>query len=179
MKQKGSAKKQSLSQPSRIHNTEGFQSVEQLVHNFYLCSLDGSSNKQDISQSYAILKQKLEEMFSKKIDVLTGLPNQTKCLEDFGVDKNRSIAILHLNNMFDINNAFGRRRGDEIIREIAKILKELSRETAIDIYKFEGTDFVMVFKDTVDETYIREQCKKVKDIKIFNDDKYIQLSFSL
>lgn len=65
--------------------------------------------RQDISESY-VLKRKLEEMTNQRMDTLTGLPNHAKYLEDFGDDTPKSLAILHVNNMFDINSVFGRAR---------------------------------------------------------------------
>lgn len=92
--------------------------------------------RQDVSESYE-LKKKLEEALVKEIDFLTGLPNHTKCLEDFSIEKNRSIAILHINNMFAINSVFGRSSGDKIIKHIGEKLKTFALENNVEIYKFE------------------------------------------
>lgn len=134
--------------------------------------------RQDISKSYA-LKEQLQEALDQKIDFLTRLPNRAKCLEDFKTEKNRSIAILHINNIFDVNSVFGRERGDKIIRKIGKILWRFSLENNTKIYKFEGTDFCMVSEGEIDERYIIEQYNKLNDIEVFDKEKRIHLSFSL
>ncbi|PJC56907.1 hypothetical protein CO024_00580 [Candidatus Gracilibacteria bacterium CG_4_9_14_0_2_um_filter_38_7] len=128
--------------------------------------------RQDVSESY--------ELFEQKVDNLTKLPNYTKCLEDFSIEKNRSLALLHINNMIDINDVFGRERGDEIIKEIAEKLRKFSSGKNLNIYKFEGTDFAIVFKEDVSEQFIQEQYNRLSDIKIFDsNNKRIHLSFSL
>ena len=134
--------------------------------------------RQDISESYA-LKEKLQEVIDQKIDFLTKLPNRAKCLEDFKTEKNRSVAIVHINNIFDVNSVFGRERGDKIIRKIGKILRRFSLENNTKIYKFEGTDFCMVSEGEIDERFIIEQYKKLNDIEVFDKEKRIHLSFSL
>jgi hypothetical protein len=50
--------------------------------------------------------QKKIKLFHQRIDFLTGLPNYTKCLEDMSENKERSVVLFHINNMFDINDAF-------------------------------------------------------------------------
>ena len=135
--------------------------------------------RQDISESYA-LKEKLQEALDQKIDTLTKLPNRAKCLEDFSGEKNRSVAIVHINNIFDVNSVFGRERGDKIIKKIGRILKTFSLENNMYVYKFEGTDFCIVFEDGIDEKYILEQYEKLNELAISdNNKKVIHLSFSL
>jgi len=128
--------------------------------------------RQDVSESY--------ELFDQKVDNLTKLPNYAKCLEDFSIDKNRSLTLLHINNMLDLNDVFGRERGDEIIKEIAEKLREFSLGKNVNIYKFEWTDFAIVFKEDLSEQLVQEQYNRLSDLKIFdNHHKRIHLSFSL
>ena len=135
--------------------------------------------RQDVSEAYTLKKQ-LKEPMGQKIDLLTGLPNNQKCLEDCARESNRSIALLHIKNMFDINNAFGREKGDDIIKSLAKVLVKFTSGNKHGVYKFEWVDFGMIFEDGVNEEYIREQYEKLRDFKVFDkNNKRIFLSFSL
>lgn len=134
--------------------------------------------RHDISEVYA-LQKKLKEVMDTKIDALTGLPNRERCLEDFRMEKNRSVALLHINNMFDINSVFGRDIGNRIIQKVGKMLRKFSLSNNVDVYRFEGMEFAIVFQEGMSEEYIREQYERINKIKIFDSNNRIYLSFSL
>ena len=84
------------------------------------------------------LRQEERSGLGEKTDSLTGLPNRIKCLEDYALEKNRSVAILHINNMFDINDAFGRPTGDRVMKKVGKVLQNFcEKHQNIKVYKFE------------------------------------------
>lgn len=125
--------------------------------------------RQDVSEWYA-LKEKLRNTREKRIDPLTSLPNRTKCFEDFTDDKSRSAIIIHVNRMYDINNAYGKTAGDKIIQRIGKMLEEYSINYSdkyhVCVYKFDGTDFCLIYKNPVDESHIREQVSLIQNLTV-------------
>lgn len=134
--------------------------------------------RQDISVERA-LQQESRGVLGKKTDPLTGLPNHARCLEDFALEKNRSVAILHINNMFDINSAFGRSTGDVVIQKVGKVLQNFCEQHNMKVYKFEGTEFSIIFEEGVSEEYMLEQYEQINRLKIFGGESRIHLSFSL
>jgi PAS domain S-box-containing protein len=92
--------------------------------------------RKDIMESY-VLRKKLEDAMNQKIDYITGLANHTKCLGDCEIETNRSLIIVHVNNIFEINSAFGRNRGNEIIKEIGQKLKTFAQENNAQVYRME------------------------------------------
>ncbi|MDD2892155.1 MAG: EAL domain-containing protein [Candidatus Gracilibacteria bacterium] len=130
-------------------------------------------------ESFKVIRKDKTRSYIPLIDRLTGLGNRAKCLENHSNEGIYSIAILHINDMFDINDALGRDKGDSIIRYIAKILKKFSQEIGAEIYKFEGTDFGIVLKEGVSKEYILKQYEELGKLNIFHEDKRIPLSFSL
>lgn len=128
--------------------------------------------------------QKRIQYFHQRIDFLTGLPNYIRCLEDMAENKNRSIVLFHINNMFDINNTFWRSTWDDIVIKISKLLQRYCRENSLQkasVYKFEGTDFGLVFEWDVSKQIILDQYDRIKDLKVFDSKSKtdIHLSFSL
>jgi diguanylate cyclase (GGDEF)-like protein len=128
--------------------------------------------------------QKKVQLFHQRVDFLTGLPNYTKCLEDMNEDRERSIVLFHINNMFDINDAFWRSTGDDIVIKIGKLLQRYCRENPNQwstLYKFEWTDFALIYEWQLTREYVLKQYDRIKDLKIFDEKsrKDIHLSFSL
>ncbi|MFA6091081.1 MAG: EAL domain-containing protein [Candidatus Gracilibacteria bacterium] len=134
--------------------------------------------RKDIMESY-VLRKKLEDAMNQKIDYITGLANHTKCLGDCEIETNRSLIIVHVNNIFEINSAFGRNRGNEIIKEIGQKLKTFAQENNAQVYRMEGTDFAIIFTDHITQNFIQEQCKKLTDVKIVTHNQHIELSLAL
>ncbi len=62
--------------------------------------------------------------------------------------------------MSDINNAFGRTTGNTILRKVSKVLTKYCRDNptlGMQLYRFDGTDFVIIFNKEVSEEKILEE----------------------
>ena len=132
--------------------------------------------RQDVSEWYD-LKKRLRN--KKKIDLLTWLPNRMKCHEDFVVDKTRSAVIIHVNRMYSINYAYWKDVGDKTIQEIGKILEkyiaDYGRRYHVRLYKFDGTDFCLIYSAPVSESHIQEQVLLLQNLSIqVNQDNISQ-----
>ena len=93
------------------------------------------------------LEKEVEEKTQKLlnsllIDTLTNLPNREKLLLDM---KNQDIyiAILNIDSFKEINDFYGIETGDEVLRNFAEMLKEISENS----YKLSADEFALIDED--------------------------------
>ncbi len=98
------------------------------------------------------LKAKITELeHVSVVDSLTGLYNQRYLYGTLRREYNRSerfnlklsLIILDLDNFKDINDTFGHQRGDEIIREVARLLQVMLRGYDFAV-RYGGDEFIIV-----------------------------------
>ena len=79
-------------------------------------------------------------------------------------EKNTNIALLliKIKNLEVINNTYGYKEGDIVLKEIAKVLKLFPRLVNDWVSRYHGLEFVMVMHK-VDENQIKRICKRIED----------------
>lgn len=117
-------------------------------------------------------RTELEELFHYKAhhDELTGLPNRTLIIDriEQGVRNaqrdHQSIAVLFLDldGFKPINDTYGHKAGDEVLREVAQRLRTVVRERDT-VGRMSGDEFIMVLADTDREgtAVVREKINSV------------------
>lgn len=55
---------------------------------------------------------------SSKINVLTGLPNRNQLIEDLDSKSFKTLAVVHVNHMIVVNNAYGPEMGDNVLTAV-------------------------------------------------------------
>lgn len=91
------------------------------------------------------------------------------------------LAILDLDHFKDLNDEFGHSKGDEVLVEFGKILRNSFRMSDV-VARYGGDEFVILFTSTEPEGCIARLKGLMKDIKGFvyeSEDKKIQLSLSI
>ena len=98
------------------------------------------------------LKAKIAELeHVTVVDSLTGLFNQRYLYDTLRREYNRSdrfnlklsLIIMDIDNFKDINDTFGHQRGDEIIKEVAKLLQVMLRGYDFAV-RYGGDEFIIV-----------------------------------
>ncbi len=98
------------------------------------------------------LKAKIAELeHVTVVDALTGLYNQRYLYDTLRREYNRSerfnlklsLIILDVDNFKDINDTFGHQRGDEIIKEVARLLQVMLRGYDFAV-RYGGDEFIIV-----------------------------------
>ncbi|MBI5197309.1 MAG: GGDEF domain-containing protein [Nitrospirae bacterium] len=98
-------------------------------------------------------EKKLEEMTT--VDPLTGLYNRRYFQERLDAEFKRfvryntlfSIAIVDVDHFKRINDTYGHQQGDEVLKEVAGILRSRTRETDI-LARYGGEEFVILYTST-------------------------------
>lgn len=88
-------------------------------------------------------------------DELTGLINRkafheivdTELEKVKGSDTPLSLAFIDIDHFLKINDTYGHAGGDEVLVQVASILKELADKTAV-ICRYGGDEFVLLFPNT-------------------------------
>ena len=96
-------------------------------------------------------KDKLEE--SILVDPLTGLGNREKCNRDKKGFKHPALIIFNIDKFKHINEFYGNKIGDLVLKRIAKKLRDLYiKNDNIKVYRFGGDEFSLLFeyKDNAD-----------------------------
>jgi len=130
---------------------------------------------------------KLEETASQ--DFLTKLYNRRKfdSLLHYEIEQVKrygrgklSMIILDIDNFKTINDTYGHDTGDEILKEIGLILKNLSRTSDV-VSRWGGEEFALNLSHTAieDALFVAEKLRATIDGHIFTNDLKITCSFGI
>ena len=88
-------------------------------------------------------------------DVLTGLPNRRWFIEDFDKcagqipqDESRALLVVDLDNFKPVNDVYGHRLGDEVLRVIARRLSKIVEDGAV--ARLGGDEFGIILRYRLD-----------------------------
>ncbi len=108
-----------------------------------------------------IKKEKLDFFDSVYIDYLTGLPNRKKLFHDIAEINKPVLAIIHVDCFKEINNLYGYRFGDFVIKEMTdRLMQILSKENfKFSLYRLQVDEFAaMIDKDmSIEEIIVMSQ----------------------
>ncbi len=119
----------------------------------------------------------------------TGLPNRTKLLQDFKTGNHTGIILINIDSFKQINDFFGPRCGDFILKSFASRLQELVANgkdlfsNLAGLYKLPSDEFAILLKRHIDESWLRFYLRKLSEFateQIFHfEGQEITLNVSL
>lgn len=124
----------------------------------------------------ATLKEKLHEQAIR--DPLTGIFNR-RYLEQFLVKmlnkathsgKHICILMMDIDNFKEVNDSFGHKAGDEVLRKLGLLLKEKTRADNDIACRYGGEEFILVLPD-IDETTALKRAEELRE-------QFMKLDFS-
>ncbi len=120
-----------------------------------------------LQRDYIQLKKLNEKLhYSYTVDKLTGLYNRSKFEEDLKVYRNPLLFLVNIDKFKNINDYYGIKIGDEVLKKVASYLKKIVNIKA-DFYRLGADDFgILCEKDSVDNIQ-----KIAEDIIEFFDKK--------
>jgi len=141
--------------------------IEKSKHQHQSLTNDLTKTSREVQQ----LKVKLEESRNEALlDALTGLWNRRGCeekLKDVGLDSTHASLAIDIDHFKKVNDQFGHFIGDNVIKRVAKSIKDSIAETDIAV-RYGGEEFVVVLLNkTKSEVYeaaetIRTAINKLK-----------------
>ncbi|MDH5516971.1 MAG: GGDEF domain-containing protein [Gammaproteobacteria bacterium] len=114
--------------------------------------------KETAELKISLAEKNKEAMF----DVLTGIPNrlfyEKRVIEDIArwkrFDTPLSLAIWDVDKFKRVNDTYGHKAGDKVLKAIAQILNKRIRETDF-LARYGGEEFVMLLPGTIEEETLR------------------------
>jgi PAS domain S-box-containing protein/diguanylate cyclase (GGDEF)-like protein len=126
-----------------------------------------------------IIKQQEQLDKIAKTDMLTGLGNRYKLINDINYSLNPALAIINIDNFSQANDFYGYEVGDYIIKEIGLEIATLSEHENTHAYHLQGDEYVL-FNSNIDKYQFERNIYKLvealcENIVKINDE---QLSFN-
>jgi PAS domain S-box-containing protein/diguanylate cyclase (GGDEF)-like protein len=138
------------------------------------------SIRRDITE---LVEQKDELHRLANYDAVTGLGSRNKLQADIDADKNPTVALVNINRFSQINDFYGHRFGDLVLKKFAKNLQKISAkyfENEFTLYRPNSDEFILLVDSN--EPNIVENIEKVLNdveataIKIGNEEVDINVS---
>ncbi|NPA63823.1 MAG: EAL domain-containing protein, partial [Epsilonproteobacteria bacterium] len=117
------------------------------------------------------------------IDSLTGLPNRAKLQEDLDALPDATLVILNIDDFKEINDLFGHKTGDRILKTFSARLKELFKGEYPRLYRLSGDEFVLLFPKKMErkdiERFLNLLIEKIERMIFLYGDKEISLRITM
>lgn len=175
-----------------VLRAKNFKNLEVFFHADTISLSNEDSNKIVICQDITYLKQiesKLE--YAVNHDSLTGLANRVYLLEKIkeSIEKskeNNSIFVLcfiDLNKFKEVNDKFGHTVGDMLLKHVADILLNASRESDT-VARWGGDEFIILLENIETADYLDQAILRIKQLSnknplFYNSELVVNFSFSL
>jgi len=115
---------------------------EKKQKNLYKALLKHNENLQN-----EILNKTKELDTKRYTDLLSGLPNRTKLLEESTFEKFHAIALLNIDNFKSLNDIYGEEVGNVTLKITAAYLKKKIENKNLFLYHLGGDEFAIVSKE--------------------------------
>jgi EAL domain-containing protein (putative c-di-GMP-specific phosphodiesterase class I)/GGDEF domain-containing protein len=101
--------------------------------------------KEQINSTVDLIK-KYQIDLSKRLyfNFLSGIHNREKFMDFINKNRDKNIILLNIDKFREINSFFGTEIGDELIKKVAKRLKELKKEYKFNLYHLDIDQFAII-----------------------------------
>jgi PAS domain S-box-containing protein len=103
------------------------------------------------------LEKSKEEIKKQKTDLLTGLDNRNKLIEDLKTAINPTLFYMNIDDFSGFNEFYGSNIGDSILINLANILRKLRDKEHFKLYKFQSDQFILLFEENYFENTFFEE----------------------
>ena len=109
------------------------------------------------------VKEKTAELRNQLYsDDLTSLPNRKKIILDLVRMKHKNISLINIDDFKEINNLYGHRAGDKILKSFSKVLLRVVENHPITVYSMGADEFACVYnKDEFEPMYLHELMTRI------------------
>jgi PAS domain S-box-containing protein/diguanylate cyclase (GGDEF)-like protein len=113
------------------------------------------------------LEKSKEEIKKQRTDLLTGLPNRNQLVEDLKSAINPTIFYMNIDDFSGFNEFYGTEIGDNVLINLANILREMQKKKHFQLYKFQSDQFILLFKENYfDDINFHSFCEElIEDIE--------------
>ena len=125
----------------------------------------------NMEDTNALLEKKLNATL--KTDNLTGLKNREALVEDIGKNNYTMLAFLDIDHFQFINDLYGTKVGDQVIKKFANFLSNRVKDTDFSVYHTSGDEFAICSydKDSKNfENFITKLSEDVVNLVLYIDE---------
>lgn len=97
-----------------------------------------------------------QKIAQQQIDRLTGLPSRSKLIEDLESGQYTAMGIFNLDSFQELNNLYGHKIGDEILKNFAIYLSANLNEDKCSLYKLHSDEFAILSKVSLEKETFKE-----------------------
>ncbi|SMC09459.1 bifunctional diguanylate cyclase/phosphodiesterase [Nitratiruptor tergarcus] len=177
--------KKDLHFPDFIHREDEIGSIARVLE-----SMQNRIKKYALKQENMnkILEEKVQEKTKELrnrlyIDSLTGLANRLKLQEDLSQLPHASIVIINIDSFKEINDLFGHKIGDKILKDFAVKLKNLINTNNPRLYRLGGDEFALLFHNKMSrddiKLFLDSLTKNIEKMVFVHGDKELSLHVSM
>ncbi len=132
-----------------------------------------------------ILSQKVEEKTAQlwqqlHTDQLTKLPNRRALMEDLSKQSEALLAIVNIDDFTEINDLYGHRAGDIILKNFADTIMELDANM---VYRISGDEFVLVkkgkFHSEEARAFLKEVRSKIEKTHFYYEENRVDIRVTI
>jgi diguanylate cyclase (GGDEF)-like protein len=118
--------------------------------------------KEQINSTINLIK-KYQIDLSKRLyfNSLSGMHNREKFMDFINKNNNKSIILLNIDKFREINSFFGTEIGNELIKEVAKRLKELKKKYKFNLYHLGIDEFAIIPLKEMDNDKLKKFIEKL------------------
>ena len=135
--------------------------------------------RDDVSELVKSQKELKKHFFT---DSLTGLHNRFRLNDDLKEFENPHIALVNIDNFKSVNDFYGQMFGDKVIKEVGKIIFDLSYKYKYKIYRNHGDEFAVVSAKDEDfmifEQHIKDMILFVANTKVLIDNNELHIELT-
>ncbi|MEN8302615.1 MAG: bifunctional diguanylate cyclase/phosphodiesterase [Campylobacterota bacterium] len=131
------------------------------------------------------ISTKAREIHEKRYtNILTGLPNRSKLLEESTIYKFNKMALLNIDNFQSVNDIHGEEIGNVTLKITAVFLQKQIEDKNLFLYHVGGDEFAIISKEDSDFNkeifieFIEEVLQKYKDADFVYREKKLNLMIS-
>lgn len=147
-----------------------------------------STNLEKLNALYALLKEQEEQI--KKIayiDPLTEIPNRRNFIEtlekSIKADQSGGVFLLDIDNFKEINDTFGHVYGDEVLKEVSRLLKQIESDQVF-ISRFGGDEFLIQMNNTTSDKELNQVIEALSNlfedpIKVESEALFVSVSMGV
>ena len=157
------------------------KALEQMHHKIISYSQKQEELNKSLEQKIIEKTKELKERLFT--DALTSLPNRAKLQEDLDVLQDVTLMIINIDDFKEINDLFGHKNGDKILKTFAQKLRSLFSTNYPKIYRVSGDEFVLLFNKKMTKSDIEQflslLIEKIEDMIFLYGDKELTLRITI
>ncbi len=91
-----------------------------------------------------------------RTDLVTGLPSRAQLLLDISLTATPILILVNVDSFKEINDSYGNRRGDVVLKDLAQRLEEHQTAMAFRLYKMPADEFALLFDSPFEESHVSD-----------------------